>query len=368
MHVTECLTHSKLGGGQSVILTLVRQLRRLHPEIHFSIILPAGGVFVERFRDLGVQVVELPFDTISPLTAARTWKTLLQLQPDVIHSHGKGAGLYARLVSRRRIRARRVHSYHGFHPPEFRPGSTLYRAVESRLLAHTDAIISVSESEGSEIRRTFPGFGSTVTVIPNAVDCEDLHTRSSCMLPAELDSFLHANHGRCIVTMIARNDDVKDYPLALRVAHLALEKTPNVSFVFVGIDPSDADCLRLCRQNPARVFVRSALDDTSSLLRRSTVIMLTSKKEGNPLVVHEAFCFGKPVVATNVEGTRDVVQHDVNGLLATREEDVASAIETVVMQKDVYERLARNAAETASRTNVAEWAGRYYRIYTRGVE
>ncbi len=96
--------------------------------------------------------------------------------------------------------------------------------------------------------------------------------------------------------------------------------------------------------------------------------MLTSKKEGNPLVVHEAFCFGKPVVATNVEGIRDVIQHDVNGLLAAQEEDLASAIETMAMRKDVYERLARNAAEIASRVSAAEWAGRYYRIYTHGVE
>ncbi|MBI5471070.1 MAG: glycosyltransferase family 4 protein [Ignavibacteriae bacterium] len=363
MHVVECLSHSTLGGGQSVILTLVRHLRRLHPELECTIMLPAGGVFVERFKSLGVNILERPLDQISLSSMREMKRTISRLAPDVIHSHGKGAGLYARMFSTPRAGMRRLHSYHGFHPPRSPLASVLYRMSEEFFLHRTDTIISVSESEATEIRRTFPRSAAKVRVIPNTVDADDLRSRCAGPLPSTLERFLDERKKSFIVAMVARNDAVKNYPLALQAAEIVLAASSNVSFVFVGIDSSLADYARLHQLHPHETLALDRLDDTTPLLHRCNALMLTSKKEGSPLVVQEAFSFGKPVVATDVEGIRDVVKHNGDGLLCTDADGIAAAIRTLASDLETYARLSRGASEAASRMNATDWAERYYHIY-----
>jgi glycosyltransferase involved in cell wall biosynthesis len=362
MHIVECLTHSKLGGGQSVVFNLVRQLRTRHPDIHFTIVLPPEGHYVERFRGLGVDVAEFQCDTIAPWRLARAARLLRSLQPDVVHSHGKGAGLYARSLPKGAFR--RVHSFHGFHPPEERVSSAVYHAVESYLLSHTDAVIAVSHEEGDEIRRAFARAKEKVIPIPNVVDCDELAKRSDAALPSSIASFLSLNASHFIISMIGRNDPVKNYPLAFDAARIVFQQTLQCCFVFVGIDKDDHACGELMQRFPENVFAIPLLENPAPLIKKSNAVMLTSKKEGSPLVVQEAFCLGKPVIGTNVPGIREVVEDGVNGVLcAENAEAVAQAIGMLAGDKEKYKGLSQQARATASSKNIAAWAELYYNVY-----
>jgi len=70
----------------------------------------------------------------------------------------------------------------------------------------------------------------------------------------------------------------------------------------------------------------------------------------SPLKLFEAMAMGKPVVASNVSGVRDVVEDGWNGMLADdKPEEWVRAIENVVEDRSLYNRLSRNALATASR-------------------
>ena len=58
-----------------------------------------------------------------------------------------------------------------------------------------------------------------------------------------------------------------------------------------------------------------AQTSTRALYERCSVFVLTSRFEGMPNTLLEAMMYGKPVVATNVDGSRDVVMHGVTGFL-----------------------------------------------------
>jgi glycosyltransferase involved in cell wall biosynthesis len=66
-----------------------------------------------------------------------------------------------------------------------------------------------------------------------------------------------------------------------------------------------------------RVRQVGALSHQESLQILSTfdVLLLTSRWEGLPLVVLEAMCAGVPVVAVNVSGLSEIIEHKKNGLL-----------------------------------------------------
>jgi len=73
-------------------------------------------------------------------------------------------------------------------------------------------------------------------------------------------------------------------------------------------------------------------DDMADILADATVVVLPSYREGLPKVLLEAAACGKPLVATDVPGCRDVVMQGVNGLLVPPRDDraLASAIQSLL--------------------------------------
>lgn len=331
-----------------------------------TVVLPPDGVYVSRFRSLGVDVIEFPLDKISLLQVFRFVSVISTLRPDILHSHGKGAGFYARMVSQTSCPAKRVHSYHGFHPPQNRVAAVMYQALEHGLLHNVDIVAAVSISEGKGIQRRFPTFKGMINAIPNIVDCTDLVKRSEVRLDDKVLDFLAANANMMIVTMVARKDPVKNHALAFRACRLLLKQDLNVAFIFVGMDPNDADFVSLKNTvSPHRVLAIPALMDAAAIIRRSHIVLLTSRKEGSPLVVLEAFCFGKAVVGTNVEGIRDLVRDGHNGLLCDQsEEDLAAAIGKLSFDRSLLDRLSENALSFAHTMDVSAWTKEYHTMYS----
>jgi glycosyltransferase involved in cell wall biosynthesis len=66
-------------------------------------------------------------------------------------------------------------------------------------------------------------------------------------------------------------------------------------------------------------------DDMPVVLASETVVTLTSYREGLPKVLLEAAACGKPIVAADVPGCREVVRHHVNGLLVPPKNPAALA-------------------------------------------
>lgn len=71
--------------------------------------------------------------------------------------------------------------------------------------------------------------------------------------------------------------------------------------------------------------------------------------EGHPGAILEAFMAGVPVVATDLPGPREIVEHGVNGLIVPAEDPgaLAAAMQQLVADPALRERLAAGAAASA---------------------
>jgi glycosyltransferase involved in cell wall biosynthesis len=97
-------------------------------------------------------------------------------------------------------------------------------------------------------------------------------------------------------------------------------------------------------------------DDIPGELRRCHIACLPSYREGAPLSLLEAAASGRPIVATDVPGCREVVHHERNGLLVPVREasGLAEALERLIRNPDLRRRLGDSGRARAEQ----EFSGR----------
>ena len=120
-----------------------------------------------------------------------------------------------------------------------------------------------------------------------------------------------------VVGTVGRLSAQKDPETFLRVARQVLDEVPDACFVIVGDGPLRDATERLAARLGLgdRLHLLGIRRDVPEVLRALDVFVLTSRWEGLPRVVLEAMASVVPVVASSVDGTAEVVQDGVNGLL-----------------------------------------------------
>jgi glycosyltransferase involved in cell wall biosynthesis len=362
--ILQCLTHSATGGGQAAVFTLVKSLSQYYPNLQLSVMLPEGGIYVDRFRTAGVNVITFPLDSLSVLGLFRFHDIVLELNPDIIHSHGKGAGFYSRMSSFLGYKSLRIHTHHGFHFPVGSLRKSIYLRLEQNLTSKTDAIIAVSPSEQKELRSIFGKYSERIINISNVIDSDELIRSAASELPSNVEAFLKASNDK-IVLMIARDDAVKNYPLALKAAEIVLKQNSNVRFIFVGLRSDNPNCELINLNLRNKIFSIEKIENVIPLYKRCNIVLLTSRKEGGlPLVIQEGFYFGKPAVGTRASGIVDIIDDGVNGLLCDEDpEFVANAIIRLVEDDNLYRMLSLNAKKKMDSFNLSDWVDKYYNLY-----
>lgn len=123
----------------------------------------------------------------------------------------------------------------------------------------------------------------------------------------------------------------KDYPTMLRA--FALLKTPG-RLLIAGTGPDEAD-LRLLAADldiEGRVRFLGLRQDIPGILRMADGFVSSSAWEGMPNAIMEAMAAGKPVVATSVGGTTELIEHERTGFLVppNSPRPLAAMMETVM--------------------------------------
>jgi glycosyltransferase involved in cell wall biosynthesis len=85
-------------------------------------------------------------------------------------------------------------------------------------------------------------------------------------------------------------------------------------------------------------------DEMSQTLASATIVVLPSYREGLPKVLLEAAACGKPLIATDVPGCREIVTHGVNGLLVAARDSAALAVAIDTLLHDSSRRAAMGVA------------------------
>jgi glycosyltransferase involved in cell wall biosynthesis len=182
------------------------------------------------------------------------------------------------------------------------------------------------------------GYPQRIEVVHNGVDAPPAHANGS--LRAELG----IPEGAPLVGEVARLCDVKGQ----RELIAALAQVPDARLVLVGEDLEQGGAFRAGLERDAeragvrdRVVFAGYRPDARALLGELDVFALPSWTEGLPLGVLEAMASARPVVATPVGGTPELVTDGETGLLVPpRDPDaLAAALRRLLADADLRRRL-----------------------------
>jgi glycosyltransferase involved in cell wall biosynthesis len=130
---------------------------------------------------------------------------------------------------------------------------------------------------------------------------------------------------------------------------LVAARIPGARLHIVGRGSFTAPVRALLQECPGSVTWTPLLqaEEIAAELDRSAVLVLPSRSEGMGRVLVEAFARARPVVAADVGGIRDVVEHEVSGLLVdpTDPASIGEALVRVLEDGELADRLGRAGHE-----------------------
>ena len=332
-------------------------------------------------RNLPATPIEALGRQVRPWRDAKAFWTIARLvfraEPDVVHTHTTKAGVVGRLaallynVTRRRSRRCLVtHTYHGtVFRGYFGPvGSFLVRVVERALGRGTDRIAVLSERQRREVVEEIGAVpASKITIVPLGLDLDPL-LRIDAATP-NLRGELGLADNAVVLGFVGRLVPIKDPAMLLRAFERVRSGLPNAVLLLAGDGPlrPALEALAVSLRVADAVKFLGWRHDLPALYATLDVVALSSRNEGTPVAVIEAMAAARAVVATDVGGVGDVIDHQTTGVLVPsgRPDVLAAAIGRIAADAPARRRMggaARRVAEQRfSASRLVDDVDRWYR-------
>jgi glycosyltransferase involved in cell wall biosynthesis len=300
-------------GVEEHILLLLRHLDRKY----FRLLLVCPPQLVARYgSDLPTDVELMPicFQKITQLDAARRFAQVLRKQKvDILHSHMFQSSRLASPIGRMCGVALIVETPHVREG--WRHGWIKKRYVVDRALSRfVDKYIAVSDANARYLTQHKGLPSEKITVIRNGCDLGRFDPTYEA--PQGLRRALGFDKNDAVLVVIGRLEPQKGHRVLLDALAEVRRAFPEIRLVCVGDGSLRSDLEKqvenLCLQNAVR-FV-GYQSDIRDWLAVADFTVLPSLYEGLPLAAIESLAAGRPVVASAVYGTPEVVINEKTGL------------------------------------------------------
>ena len=310
-----------LGGGPECLYQLIKHINPQEWEV--VVCTKNDGPYWDKFRSFGIKTHDLSLRELSLFTLFRLLHVLRRERPALIHTHGKGPGLYGRLVGKI-LNIPVVHTFHGFHY-ETLPTLTrwLHLLVDNLLSIITDQhiFVSMGEEKRAQVIKFLDKKNSTV--IHNGVDYEYIQDldidRKTILKSIDCEDWEQDK----ILGTTSRLSPEKGILDLLSGFSQVIQSEPNLKLMIVGGYPEEhkgyylkAKTLIEREHLTEHVRILGYRQDALEILKCMDFYISPSLSEGLPISLLEAFAAGVPAIATEIPGNKDVLSSSAFGVLS----------------------------------------------------
>jgi len=315
VRVVYVITRSDVMGGASIhLLDLAKGVQSRGHNV--TILVGGEGIVVDRAREKGLPCVPLRY-LVREISLFRDLRCYFEIKahfealgPDLVHLHSAKAGILGRIAASA-LEIPAVYTAHGWAFTEGVSASSrrLYAFVEQHMARFSSQIITVSDYDRRLALNTGVGTPGLITTVHNGIP--------------DAPNVVHGydsdpSAGRVRLIMVARFEQQKDHELLVNA--LASLAGLEWELELVGDGPNLESVRELVNGFGLndKVEFTGARHDVPQRIQRADVLVLTSRWEGLPLTILEGMRAGLPVVASDVGGVRESVEHGRTGYLVPR--------------------------------------------------
>ncbi|MEM2525971.1 MAG: glycosyltransferase family 4 protein [Candidatus Methanomethylicaceae archaeon] len=157
----------------------------------------------------------------------------------------------------------------------------------------------------------------------------------------------------CYILFVGRDDPIKNYPTFRKIAKQAYEEI-GIKSLALGIMKEDVEYLK---------HDKVPWECVISYMKSAYAMIITSKQEGFPSTILEAWASGCPVVAYKIPPLIALAEKYPNSFLLFNDMKEALKILKNLRNKEVREKLIQNAKEYVKQFDSRIVAEEYYKLY-----
>ena len=315
IRILQSIRQGKIGGGERHVLDLVNYLDkdRFEPVVlSFT-----DGEMIDSLKAMNVEThvlkTEKPFDV-------RIWKSVARLthklKVDLIHSHGTRACSNCYWTAKK-LNISSLYTIHGwsFHPNQSFFVQKIREKCERFLTKQTNLNILVSNGNLEEGVQKL-GISNSI-VIKNGVNLDVFNINQIVNDHSDFRSQIGVKEDELLVGLIARITIQKDPITFIKAAERVISENKKIKFLIVGDGEMKRKSIEYAKAKNIedKCIFLDFRSDVPAILKAIDIYCLPSLWEGLPIGIIEAMAMGKPIVATAITGTIELVHHRDNGIL-----------------------------------------------------
>lgn len=356
MKILHIITTLDTGGAERLMVDLLPRLRDRGHDVELLLFNGVMTPFRKELERQGITIQELAnvqgndrhTEVYNPLNILRLRKFLNGY--DIIHTHNTACQLYvplANLLSRSRPLL--VATEH--NTTNRRRSMAWFKPIDKWMYGRYAAVICIAEQTRENLEQHI-GNKSALYTIHNGVSI-DKYIKPIKQIDGQ---------ERFVITMVAGFRPQKDHAALIKsMLHLP----ERYSLQLVGRGETEQEMKTLCQDLglEQRVNFMGMRSDVTDILENSDVVVLSSHWEGLSLSSIEGMASGRPFIASDVEGLRDIVGGA--GILFPHGDDeaLAKAIQELCENPARYREVAAACQERAKCYDISRMADGYDKLY-----
>jgi len=308
INVLHLITELEPGGAENLLVATVKEMAQRDYNVMVGYIY-GPGTLASQLKSFGAEVVDLSLKgKIDPLVIIKLFFLIKKKRIDIVHTHLVHASIVGRISSRLAgVKAIISTRHYGYNPKE----KSFMHWLERKTSYLNKKIIAISQAVREYMIKQQNYDSEKLVVFYNAVDLSDFNPQYQRKATEDNNGYMIGSVGHL--------HPQKGHDVLIKAFALVAKECPRAKLVIAGDGDLRTYLQKLVSQlrmegNVAFLGVQEH-SQVINILGYIELFVLASNWEGFGIAIIEAMAMAKPVIATKVEGIKEVVDDGYTGLL-----------------------------------------------------
>lgn len=362
MKILQVITSLQIGGAEKLVAEISPMLRDKGHEVDVLAFTSTAPNFIHLLEEKGIKVYTFGeyVNVYNPMFIPKLAKMMRHY--DIIHTHNTSPQYFAALGSLVNGKCHLVTTEHNTY--NRRRSIALFKTIDRWMYSRYEQIICISDQAEKNMRKFLPKTHGICTIY-NGVNVHSFRN-------AEAIDGMHPN-GKTVVVMVAAFRPQKDQKTLIK----AFSKLPKDKYELWLVGDGElheelhsyVNSIHSPKSEKNGIISYGNIlffgnrPDVPQILHSADIVVMSSHYEGLSLSSVEGMSVGKPFIASDVDGLREVVKG--YGILFPHEDSTALALEIkrLADDNDYYQLIAAKCWERAQMFDIQKMVDAYNDVY-----